>query len=63
MSQSSHASSGHPLALMTGGSSGIGRTWPGQFMLHDVDLMIGGSSDRADEAAAALCLITRRITR
>ena len=51
-----HASSGRPLALVTGGSSGIGRELARQFALHGFDLVIGGSSDRVEEAAAALRL-------
>ncbi len=56
MSQPNHASSGRPLALVTGGSSGIGRELARQFALHGFDLVIGGSSGRVEEAAAALRL-------
>jgi len=54
MSQPSHSSSGRPLALVTGGSSGIGRELARQFATHGFDLVIGGSSDRVEDAAAAL---------
>jgi short-subunit dehydrogenase len=54
MSQSSHSSSDRPLALVTGGSSGIGRELARQFAAHGFDLVIGGSSDRVEEAAATL---------
>ena len=45
-----------PLALVTGGSSGIGRELARQFTLHGFDLVIGGSGDRVEDAAAALRL-------
>jgi hypothetical protein len=51
---SHHASSDRPLALVTGGSSGIGRELARQFAMHGFDLVIGGSSDRVEDAAAAL---------
>ena len=56
MSQPRPVSSARPLALVTGGSSGIGRELARQFTLHGFDLVIGGSSDRVEEAAAALRL-------
>ncbi len=43
-----------PLALVTGGSSGIGLELARQFATHGFDLVIAGSSDRVDDAAAAL---------
>ena len=43
-----------PLALVTGGSSGIGLELARQFATHGFDLVIGGSSDRVDDAAATL---------
>ena len=41
MSQPRPASSARPLALVTGGSSGIGRELARQFTLHGFDLVIG----------------------
>jgi len=43
-----------PLALVTGGSSGIGQELARQFAMHGFDLVIGGSSDRVEDAAARL---------
>ena len=45
---------GRPLALVTGGSSGIGLELARQFAAHGFDLVIGGSSGRVEHAAAAL---------
>ena len=56
MSQPRPASSARPLALVTGGSSGIGRELARQFALHGFDLVIGASSDRVEDAAEALRL-------
>ena len=54
MSEPGHASAGRPLALVTGGSSGIGLELARQFATHGFDLVIAGSSDRVEEAAATL---------
>ncbi len=43
-----------PLALVTGGSSGIGLELARKFATHGFDLVIGGSSDRVDDAASSL---------
>ena len=43
-----------PLALVTGGSSGIGLELARQFVAHGFDLVIGGSSGRVDDAASSL---------
>jgi short-subunit dehydrogenase len=43
-----------PLALVTGGSSGIGLELARQFAAHGFDLVIGGSSGRVDDAASSL---------
>ena len=56
MSQPHPASPARPPALVTGGSSGIGRELARQFALHGFDLVISGSSDRVEEAAEALRL-------
>jgi uncharacterized protein len=45
---------GRPQALVTGGSSGIGLELARQFAAHGFDLVIGGSSDRVDNAASSL---------
>ena len=43
-----------PLALVTGGSSGIGLELARQFAGHGFDLVIAGSSNQVDDAAASL---------
>jgi NAD(P)-dependent dehydrogenase (short-subunit alcohol dehydrogenase family) len=43
-----------PLALVTGGSSGIGLELAKQFAQHGYDVAISGSSDKVFGAAAAL---------
>jgi uncharacterized protein len=48
------ACSGRPVAPVTGGSPGIGRELARQFAGHGFDLVTGGSSDRVEDAAAAL---------
>jgi uncharacterized protein len=54
MASLEHGPSDRPLALVTGGSSGIGLELARQFAGHGFDLVIAGSSDRVDGAAAAL---------
>ena len=43
-----------PLAMVTGGSSGIGFELAKQFARHGYDVALSGSSDRVHEAARSI---------